>query len=313
VQHHLAHAAAVLGEHGVSRAWRTGERHRARRHGHGPDGTTGVRSGCSDLRRPHVEARRAARDALPLVGGERAVREPWRVTPYRARGAQRARGRCFRSRRTRRARSCARPSRRSAGRGVPMAFGAGRLFEAAGALLGLASTNTYEGEAAARCEALASHVRTTTVCPLDGRPNAGTPRRKCRVTSPAARARPQRAALQAPARAARVGLPSHVLCARGRARSSANCRARRARSRSLAVVSSIACCVEGLRSELRPRLSRCTRARAPSAGRRRPRVRTSASSPPRPRRGVVPTFSPARVPRSPDHVPRHPDAARRTP
>jgi len=40
--------------------------------------------------------------------------------------------------------------------GWPLASGAGRVFEAAGALLGLAAVNEYEGEAAARLEALAS-------------------------------------------------------------------------------------------------------------------------------------------------------------
>jgi hydrogenase maturation protein HypF len=40
----------------------------------------------------------------------------------------------------------------------PLATGAGRLFEAAGALLGLVAANSWEGEAAARLEALASRV-----------------------------------------------------------------------------------------------------------------------------------------------------------
>jgi hydrogenase maturation protein HypF len=39
-----------------------------------------------------------------------------------------------------------------------MASGAGRLFEAAGAMLGLAATNSYEGEAASRLEAQAARA-----------------------------------------------------------------------------------------------------------------------------------------------------------
>jgi len=43
----------------------------------------------------------------------------------------------------------------SRGASWPRATGAGRLFEAAGAMLGLAAVNGYEGEAAARLESLA--------------------------------------------------------------------------------------------------------------------------------------------------------------
>jgi hydrogenase maturation protein HypF len=46
---------------------------------------------------------------------------------------------------------------RLAGDGTwPLASGAGRIFEAAGALLGVGAVNHYEGEAAARLEALAA-------------------------------------------------------------------------------------------------------------------------------------------------------------
>jgi hydrogenase maturation factor HypF (carbamoyltransferase family) len=105
---------------------------------------------------PSDVTRLAHLEPLPLVGGERAVRQPWRValgalattavapllesTPM----AQRLEPAWIRA-----VYDLAR-----AGVGAP-ATGAGRLFEAAGALLGLAVENTWEGEAAARLEALA--------------------------------------------------------------------------------------------------------------------------------------------------------------
>jgi hydrogenase maturation protein HypF len=160
VQHHLAHAAAVLGEH--DRFPAVGE------HclgialdgtGWGPDGTAWGGEWLSlggDL-----EWRRMAHlEPLPLIGGEAAVREPWRVavsalvrqgeeatiasTPMAAQIEE---------------------ERLEAVLGLaeqrnwPLASGAGRVFEAAGALLGVGEVNRWEGEAAARLEALASQAK----------------------------------------------------------------------------------------------------------------------------------------------------------
>jgi hydrogenase maturation protein HypF len=157
VPHHLAHAAAVLGEHGAFPA---------------PDGSaaalvldgTGFGPGgaawgaellalAGDL----CWSRVACGDALPLVGGETAVREPWRI----AVAVLTAAGLGDRLRELPLAALVA-PDRLAAvgalaERGPwPFAHGAGRLFEAAGALFGLCAHNDYEGEAAACFEALAA-------------------------------------------------------------------------------------------------------------------------------------------------------------
>lgn len=169
VQHHLAHAAATLGEHGL---W-PGEDERVGAWildgtGYGPaargDDERAEAWGAEALEFDgRLRWRRVATtEPLVLVGGERAVREPWRVAvaalanarldhelvallerlPLAARIAPE------------RQRELVALARRSTE--FPRAHGAGRLFEAAGALLGLAAVNTYEGEAAARFEALAS-------------------------------------------------------------------------------------------------------------------------------------------------------------
>ncbi|MBL8734653.1 MAG: carbamoyltransferase HypF [Planctomycetes bacterium] len=157
VPHHLAHAAAVLGEHG---AWPLpGQRALALvldGTGHGVDGAAW---GHELLALDHELgwSRLGWGEALPLVGGEAAVREPWRVvvaalarhggegllahTPLAAAIDDRRRETLV---------ALARSG------GWPLAHGAGRLFEAAGALLGVGVRNEYEGQAAARLEALAA-------------------------------------------------------------------------------------------------------------------------------------------------------------
>ncbi len=157
VQHHLAHAAAVLAEH--DRFPALGESALAISldgTGWGPDGTAWggewlVLGGDLSWRRlAHLEP-------LPLVGGERAVREPWRV----AAAALAVAGMDGLLPRLPVAELVA-PQRlvevaeltRSGA--WPTASGAGRLFEAAGALLGLTAANDWEGEAAVRLESLGS-------------------------------------------------------------------------------------------------------------------------------------------------------------
>ena len=157
VQHHHAHLAACLAEHGeigpAVGAIYDGS-------GFGPDGTVwGGELLVGDLRRV-----RAGRPPAPgaAAGGDQAVREPWRMAcawlvealdvdeppvPAALRDAvDDARWRTVAG---------------MARRGVmaPATTSAGRLFDAVAALCGLRATVTYEGQAAAELEALPRPVR----------------------------------------------------------------------------------------------------------------------------------------------------------
>jgi hydrogenase maturation protein HypF len=160
VQHHLAHVAAGLGEAGRFPA--AGERAGGIAldgTGYGPDGTAW--GGEWLLLDGDLRWRRAGSlQPFPLIGGEQAVREPWRVAValLEAAGAGELIERTPLAARVDGARLDAvrELARRAEDAPWPRASGAGRLLEAAGALLGLAVTNGWEGEAAARLEALAS-------------------------------------------------------------------------------------------------------------------------------------------------------------
>jgi len=157
VQHHLAHVAAVLSEHG--RFPGLGE------HclgialdgtGWGPDETAWGGEWLElggDLR----WRRLAHLEALPLVGGEKAVREPWRVAVaaiVQAGEVELIGGTLMGAQmEADRLETVARLAEQP---GWPRASGAGRIFEAAGALLGVGLVNRWEGEAAARLEAMAA-------------------------------------------------------------------------------------------------------------------------------------------------------------
>jgi hydrogenase maturation protein HypF len=139
VQHHHAHAAACLAEHGEE----------------GPAlalvfdgtgfGTDGTLWGGELLRADLASFERLAwLDPVPLPGGEAAVREPWRVAaahleragldvPWPAWHAVRA----------------------SLAVNAPLSSGMGRLFDAVAALLGVRDRVTYEGQAAIELELLA--------------------------------------------------------------------------------------------------------------------------------------------------------------
>ncbi len=155
IQHHLAHAAAVLAEHRALP--RTADESVAALvldgTGYGVDGTTWgcewlVLDGALAWRRP------ASAEALELVGGERAVREPWRVALA---ALARAGALDLAPELRPEWRSHLPDFNKLLERGCwPRARGAGRLFEAAGALFGLCDANSWEGEAAARFEAIAS-------------------------------------------------------------------------------------------------------------------------------------------------------------
>jgi hydrogenase maturation protein HypF len=143
VQHHHAHAAACLAEHGE-----TGPAVAVVFDGTGY-GTDGVLWGSEILECDLREFRRiASLEPFPLPGGAAAIREPWRVAAVLLEQAG-----C--------PVSWPRWGEVRSGLSVnaPLASGMGRLFDAAAAILGLRDAVTYEGQAAIELEQLAGDVR----------------------------------------------------------------------------------------------------------------------------------------------------------
>jgi hydrogenase maturation protein HypF len=139
VQHHHAHAAACLAEHGEQGPALAlvfdGT-------GYGPDGTLW---GGELLRCDLAEFERLSHlDPLPLPGGEAAIREPWRMAAV-----------CLDL--------AGRPVpwprwdlvAQSLKVNAPVSSGLGRLFDAVAAVLGVREEITYEGQAACELEQLA--------------------------------------------------------------------------------------------------------------------------------------------------------------
>ncbi|WP_065754130.1 carbamoyltransferase HypF [Bradyrhizobium paxllaeri] len=152
VQHHHAHAAAVIAEHGLGRPTLAllldG-------YGYGSDGGNWggellLCEGAGFRRIGHLAP-------LQMPGGDRAAREPWRMASaiFHLLGRKNEIGLRFAAQsQAERLPSLLDPP------SVTTTTSAGRLFDAAAALLGIAALQSYEGEAAMKLEA---HVRRTAV------------------------------------------------------------------------------------------------------------------------------------------------------
>jgi hydrogenase maturation protein HypF len=151
VQHHHAHAASVMAEHGIAGPALAlvldG-------FGYGSDGGNwgGELLVCEDAR-----FRRLGHLApLKMPGGDRAAREPWRMAASMLHALQR--GDAI----TRRFAGQPQAPRLSAlldRPDVPATTSAGRLFDGVAGLLGVSTIQSYEGEAAMKLEALVRNPR----------------------------------------------------------------------------------------------------------------------------------------------------------
>jgi hydrogenase maturation protein HypF len=155
VQHHHAHVAAVLAEHGVTQP-AVGVAYDGT--GYGDDGHVwGAEILVADL----AGYRRLAHlRYVPLPGGDLAARRPWRVAAgYLALepGVAPAFTRAFQGVDPGKQFTVA--QQLAAGLNTPLASSMGRLFDAAAAVLGVRRVSQYEGQAAMELEALAGTRR----------------------------------------------------------------------------------------------------------------------------------------------------------
>jgi hydrogenase maturation protein HypF len=142
VQHHHAHAASCLAEHGE-----TGPALAVVLDGTG-FGTDGTIWGGEVMLADLTSFKRVAHlEPVPLPGGDGAVREPWRIAAaYLERACRPV------------------PWERwaivgqSLGVNAPLSSGVGRLFDAVSALLGVRERVSYEGQAAIELECLAGDI-----------------------------------------------------------------------------------------------------------------------------------------------------------
>jgi hydrogenase maturation protein HypF len=142
VQHHHAHAAACLAEHGE-----LGPALALVFDGTGY-GTDGTLWGGELLRCDLAGFERVAHlEPVPLPGGEAAIREPWRCAAAYLEAA----GRPVRFGRWPQVRASLKVN-------APPSSGMGRLFDAVAALLGVREIARYEGQAAIELEQLAGDV-----------------------------------------------------------------------------------------------------------------------------------------------------------
>jgi hydrogenase maturation protein HypF len=139
VQHHHAHAAACLAEHGE---WGPALALVFDGTGYGTDGTIW---GGELLRCDLASFERVGGlEPVPLPGGDAAVREPWRVAAVQLERA----GLPVPWARWQEVRA-------SLAVNAPLSSGMGRLFDAVAAILGVRDAVTYEGQAAIELEQLA--------------------------------------------------------------------------------------------------------------------------------------------------------------
>jgi hydrogenase maturation protein HypF len=152
VQHHAAHIAAIAAEHGIAGPLLGGA---LDGHGHGDDG--GAWGGEIMLVGGGGWRRLGHLSPLALPGGDRAARSPWRmgVAALQALGQLDRVAEKFAD-----VPEAQRLSRlMQAGLDVPVTTSAGRLFDAAAALLGVCLDQRYEAQAAAELEALVDMPR----------------------------------------------------------------------------------------------------------------------------------------------------------
>jgi len=145
VQHHHAHAAAVMAEYGLE-----GPTLALVLDGYGY-GSDGGNWGGELLLCEGARFRRIGHLApLKMPGGDRAAREPWRMAAAMLHALQRASEIPQRFAAQPRAAQLVALLDRS---DVPTTTSAGRLFDAAAGLLGVVAVQSYEGEAAMKLEA----------------------------------------------------------------------------------------------------------------------------------------------------------------
>jgi len=142
LQHHVAHALSVMEENQLSKAIAIvydGT-------GYGDDGTLW---GSEVLLVENSDYQRLFHfDYMPLVGGEKAIEEPWRLAASLLQIDQAER---FFGERGRNIALLGEKGR------FPLACGMGRIFDAVSALLGVCTMATYEGEPAQKLQMIAEN------------------------------------------------------------------------------------------------------------------------------------------------------------